>query len=191
MKDLKPGTFNGDASEYKTSVTNSLYAGVDTSSQMIRCPHCGKCHYREDYTTATALGWYHIIKDGVDISENPNTYTTHCTCLECGGEFTFDNKGEVTKGRTGEEIKKLQETSYTVDKSLNEHTYANTLKSNSDNYYVSSDSWKDYFNTITIQDGVENLKNVYKGITYKFNIQKVLDVLADVVEGVEVVNNKE
>ncbi len=154
---------------------------------MIKCPHCGKCHYREDYTTATALGWYHIIKDGVDISENPNTQTTHCTCLECGGEFAFDNKGNITKGRTGEEIKKLQETSYT-DKSLNEHTYTKNLSFDTSTL-INNDAWKDYQWKWVISDKVENIKIQYKGITYKFNLEKVLKLLADVVEETTIINN--
>ena len=58
---------------------------------MIKCPHCGKSHYSEDYHTSTAMGWTPIVKDGVRYDEDPNIHTTYCTCLECGGEFSFNN----------------------------------------------------------------------------------------------------
>ena len=154
---------------------------------MIKCPHCGKSHYREDYMTSTAMGWSPIVKDGVRYDEDPNIHTTHCTCLECGGEFTFDNRGDISKGRTGEEIKKLQETSYT-DISLNEKSYTNNLSFDTSTL-INNDEWKDYQWKWVISDKVENIKIQYKGITYKFNLEKVLKLLVDVVEETTIINN--
>ena len=57
--------------------------------------------------------------------------------------------------------------------------------------YIPEHNWKPYFATLVINDGIENIEIKYKGITYKFNLQKVLDKLADVVESVEIINNKE
>ena len=80
----------------------------------------------------------------------------------------------------------------TFSEDASEYKTGVTNDLNSYPYLVNHDSeWEKYFNTIIIQDGVENLHIHYKGITYKFNLQKVLDKLADVVESIEVVNNKE
>lgn len=73
---------------------------------MIKCPYCGKCHYTEDYHMTTCLGWTLVVKDGVRYDENPNTITTYCTCLECGGKFSYNNKSdEVYKISSPEEEK--------------------------------------------------------------------------------------
>ena len=55
--------------------------------KVIKCPNCGISHYQENYTTATAMYSPTIIKDGVVVSEDPNYYTTNCTCCACGVEF--------------------------------------------------------------------------------------------------------
>ena len=68
---------------------------VAEEKPIIKCPHCGKSHYRENYMTSTLIGWSPIVKDGVRNDHNPNTITTHCTCLECGKEFSINSKGEV------------------------------------------------------------------------------------------------
>lgn len=60
---------------------------------MIKCPHCGESYYAENYSTTTLLGWTPIYKNGQLINENPNTTTTHCTCLVCHKEFTYNDKG--------------------------------------------------------------------------------------------------
>ena len=64
---------------------------------MIRCPHCGESYYRENYTTMTALFWAPIFKDGVMINSNPNTQTTHCTCLNCGKDFSYNSKEQMNE----------------------------------------------------------------------------------------------
>ena len=63
---------------------------------MIKCPNCGASHYVEHYSMTTALGWTPEYKDGVMISKNPNTTTTHCTCCECHHKFTYSEQyGEI------------------------------------------------------------------------------------------------
>ena len=62
----------------------------------IKCPNCGASHYVEHYSMTTALGWTPEYKDGVLVSKNPNTSTTHCTCCECHHKFTYSEQyGEV------------------------------------------------------------------------------------------------
>lgn len=61
-----------------------------------RCPHCGASHYTVSYSTTTCLGWEKVYQDGVLISQDPNTTTHHCTCLECMKAFTFTEGGIKT-----------------------------------------------------------------------------------------------
>lgn len=146
---------------------------------MIKCPYCGKSHYTEDYMVSTSLGWTPVVKDGVRYSEDPNTYTTHCTCLECDGKFAYDNKGNVTEVQAPKEIEEEPEV---ICEDNNKFNYDN---------FIGGSNWKKYFTTLVINDEIENFEIKYKGITYKFNLQKVLDKLADVVESVEIINNKD
>lgn len=53
------------------------------------CPHCGESYYMENYSTTTAVYYPPIYKDGVNINPDRNTTTTHCTCMNCGKEFSF------------------------------------------------------------------------------------------------------
>ena len=66
------------------------------------CPHCGESYYMENYSTTTAMYYIPIYKDGVNINPDRNKTTTHCTCINCGKEFSFNlieyeliNKTEV------------------------------------------------------------------------------------------------
>lgn len=148
---------------------------------MIKCPHCGKSHYSEDYHTSTCMGWTPVVKDGIRYSEDPNIHTTHCTCLECGGEFSFNNKGDIIKGMSKEDKE-----SYIKTISVND---AQEIKDNYNydyNAFINMDSWKT--SNVVINDNIENLIIHYKGVDYKFNLQKVLDRLADVVEETTVIN---
>lgn len=61
------------------------------------CPYCGANYYRINSEVSTLIGYSEIIKDGKVVSEDPNTYTTHCTCLQCNNDFKI-----VRKGRTYE-----------------------------------------------------------------------------------------
>lgn len=80
-----------------------------------------------------------------------------------------------------------------------EESYTETIPSNDaqeikDNYsydfslYINNDAWKDFTRNIVINDNVETLCIHYKGIKYKFNLEKVLNILADVVEDTAIVN---
>lgn len=63
---------------------------------MIKCPNCGESYYAENYSTTTAMYWAPIFKNGVLINENPNTTTTYCTCCNCGHNFSYSNKDEIS-----------------------------------------------------------------------------------------------
>lgn len=53
------------------------------------CPHCGESYYMEKYSTRTCAYYPPIYKDGVNINPDRNKTTTHCTCMNCGKEFSF------------------------------------------------------------------------------------------------------
>ena len=59
---------------------------------MIKCPHCGESYYQENYSTTTAVYYPPIWKNGVNINPDRNTTTTHCTCMNCGKDFTYNSK---------------------------------------------------------------------------------------------------
>lgn len=64
----------------------------------IVCPHCGAKHFSLDYCTSTALHIPSIVKDGKIVESSlHNTVTQHCTCMECGKTFSFEegNKKEI------------------------------------------------------------------------------------------------
>ena len=52
--------------------------------------------------------------------------------------------------------------------------------------YFNEDIWKDCF--WTINDKIEAIRIVYRGITYKVNLQKLLDLIADAVEETTIIN---
>lgn len=56
---------------------------------LVRCPHCGESYYMENYSDCTAVYYPPIYKDGVNINPDRNTITTHCTCMNCGKEFSY------------------------------------------------------------------------------------------------------
>lgn len=53
------------------------------------CPHCGESYYRVNYSTTTCMYFPPIYKDGVNINPDRNKSTTHCTCMNCGKDFSF------------------------------------------------------------------------------------------------------
>ena len=53
----------------------------------IKCPYCGKSHFRVGGSITTAMYCPTIIKDGKVVSVDGNTSTTEFYCLEC--EKTF------------------------------------------------------------------------------------------------------
>lgn len=150
---------------------------------MIKCPHCGKSHYSEDYHTSTCMGWTPVVKDGVRYDEDPNIHTTHCTCLECGCNFSFDNKGNITKRMSKEEKE-----SYVENISLNDNQEIKDNYSYDYSSFINTDVLKNFMHNITINDNIETLCINYKGKEYKFNLEKVLNLLANVVEEITVTN---
>lgn len=56
----------------------------------IKCPHCGKSYYMENYSMCTAVYYPPIYKDGVNINPDRNTTTTYCTCMNCGKDFSYN-----------------------------------------------------------------------------------------------------
>lgn len=77
-----------DLSENDTCITTKL---VNTNDAQINhlCPYCGESYYMENYRATTAMYCPPIYKDGVNINPDRNTTTTHCTCINCGKEFSF------------------------------------------------------------------------------------------------------
>ena len=57
----------------------------------IKCPHCGESHYYEGYSTSTCIHWTPVYKNGVIIYDNPNITTHHCSCLNCGEKFSYQD----------------------------------------------------------------------------------------------------
>jgi len=54
------------------------------------CPHCGESYYMENGSMCTAMYFPPIYKDGVNINPDKNITTTHCTCMACGKDFTYE-----------------------------------------------------------------------------------------------------
>lgn len=67
----------------------------------MKCPHCGKSHYRELYGTSTCLGWSPEYKDGKLINHDPNILTMNYECCECGARFHTSNNGEPVLDKAG------------------------------------------------------------------------------------------
>ena len=55
------------------------------------CPNCGASFYRVDYQTTTAVFSAPIIKGVARNYQTGNNTTTHCTCMNCGVKFSFDD----------------------------------------------------------------------------------------------------
>lgn len=59
---------------------------------MIKCPYCGESYYMENYSTTTAMYYPPIWKNGVNVNPDRNATTTYCTCMNCGNNFSYNNK---------------------------------------------------------------------------------------------------
>ena len=59
------------------------------NNELHRCPECGQSYYMVKYGTTTCMYFPPIYKDGVNINPDRNHTTKHCTCLNCGTEFSF------------------------------------------------------------------------------------------------------
>lgn len=69
-------------------VTCKVTNAVDLQINYL-CPHCGESYYMENYSTRTCMYFPPIYKDGVNINPDKNTTTVHCTCMNCGKDFSF------------------------------------------------------------------------------------------------------
>ena len=70
---------------------DAIYTPVEFFKEMrskVKCPHCGKNHYKVDYITETRMHLPTIFKDGICISGDDNVTTTYCTCMNCGKKFS-------------------------------------------------------------------------------------------------------
>lgn len=72
----------------KGEMINCVYRPVD-ELHSAKCPYCGESYYTEHYTTITTMYYPPIYKNGVNINQDRNQSTTHCTCMNCGKEFIF------------------------------------------------------------------------------------------------------
>lgn len=55
----------------------------------VRCPKCGSTSYAINYRESTALAFSEVYIDGKLLpSCDPNYHTSHCSCLNCGANFT-------------------------------------------------------------------------------------------------------
>lgn len=66
---------------------NTIYK-VDIKTNY-RCPYCNESYYMEKSNECTAVYCPPIYKDGVNINPDRNKITTHCTCMNCGKDFSF------------------------------------------------------------------------------------------------------
>ena len=83
-------------------------------------------------------------------------------------------------------MSKEEKESYIKTISLNNTQEVKDNYSYNYNAFINTDAWKT--NNIVINDNLETLIIHYKGVDYKFNLQKVLDRLADIVEEAVIVN---
>ena len=89
-------TFNQINAEKLTEIMGVDNTVVTTIAEMVDvqikhlCPHCGESYYMENYSTSTCMYYPPIYKDGVNINPDRNTTTVHCTCMNCGKEFSFE-----------------------------------------------------------------------------------------------------
>lgn len=69
----------------------------EIKNTLVQCPNCGASHYFENYSTATAMACYPEWKDGLYQFNDPNYYTTYCSCANCGSKFSYtEYKGGIT-----------------------------------------------------------------------------------------------
>lgn len=64
---------------------------------IIKCPYCGESYYTIRSTVSTLIACESVYKDGKLISKDPNTYTTHCHCLNCNKDFNIVKNSDWTK----------------------------------------------------------------------------------------------
>ena len=94
---------------------------TEIRNTIVQCPNCGASHYFENYSTATAMACYPEWKDGLYQFNDPNYYTTYCSCANCGSEFSYtEYKGGITTtllNKQDIDTEKLKESISKVQKS--------------------------------------------------------------------------
>lgn len=63
-----------------------------SNNKLIYCPRCGKSNYQILGSISTLLGITTSVKNGVTITDDPNTYTDDCLCKECQNRFSIIRK---------------------------------------------------------------------------------------------------
>ena len=73
-------------------------SGIPYTDNIIKCPYCGKSHYYEQRSTATALYCPTEYVDGqLQHCSDSNYYTTQCLCAECNRLFSYTlHDGKIT-----------------------------------------------------------------------------------------------
>lgn len=62
---------------------------VTEKQSEVRCPKCGSTSYAINYRESTALAFPEVYIGGKLLpSRDPNYHTAHCSCLNCGANFT-------------------------------------------------------------------------------------------------------
>lgn len=74
---------------YENAIECTCKVEAPKKDNLIRCPHCGESYYTENYSSCTAVYYPPIYKNGVNINPDRNITTTHCTCMNCGKEFSY------------------------------------------------------------------------------------------------------
>lgn len=93
----------------------------EIKNTIVQCPNCGASHYFENYSTATAIAYCPEWKDGLYQFNDPNYYTTYCSCANCGSEFSYtEYKGGITTtllNKQDVDTEKLKGSIYKIQKS--------------------------------------------------------------------------
>ena len=68
------------------------------------CPNCGESYYAVRYSTATAMYYPAIYKDGKNINNDANIETTYATCCNCHHDFSVREQFGQIIGTTDEGV---------------------------------------------------------------------------------------
>lgn len=75
--------------QYENAIECTCKVEAPKRDNLIRCPHCSESYYMINNSECTAVYYPPIYKDGVNINPDRNITTTHCTCMNCGKEFSY------------------------------------------------------------------------------------------------------
>jgi len=176
--------FEYDASDLQTDYSLCLTTYPEQYNTYVVCPCCKKpihhgTKFAGDMPYEPLKIWYtNTLENNLyDCDKCPNkpdptkpmqAGDTSCTWCKKNQPYCTNLEGSNCFSTT----EKVTQNDYSHDLSL----------------YINNDALKDFMRNITINDNIETLIIHYKGITYKFNLEKVLNLLADVVEDTTVTN---